>query len=135
MLRSGKGYFYYLIWIAAAVLILYYGNTWLSQMEHKTNVTGDKNFAIIGETAYALVLGACISLLLGIPSRLKSHKPVLLALFAPCFILFVYGIAAQYIKLPEIAWYAQVTQHEGRFFFGMLSGFSLVQGLFESRRR
>jgi membrane protein implicated in regulation of membrane protease activity len=135
MLRGNKGYFYLLLWIAAAVLLLYYGNSWLAQMRHKTNVTGDKNFVILGETAYALVLGACLSLLVSLPGKFKPHKPLLLALFVPCFILFMYGVAAQYVKLPEIPWYAEVTRFEGRFFFGVVSGLSLMQGLFESRRK
>ncbi|WP_138493857.1 hypothetical protein [Paenibacillus pinistramenti] len=134
-MRSNKGYFYFLIWIAAAVLLLYYGNGWLEQMKHRTNVTADKNFAILGETAYALVLGACLSLLLGLPGRFKPHKPLLLALFAPCFILFIYAVAAQVVELPKLPWYSEVTRYEGRFFFGVISGLSLVQGLFETRRK
>ncbi|ANS74136.1 hypothetical protein AWM70_05715 [Paenibacillus yonginensis] len=134
-MRSNKGYFYFLVWIVVAVLLLYYGNSWLTQMKHRTNVTGDSNFAVIGETAYALVLGACLSLLVGLPGRFKPHKPLLLALFAPCFVLFIYAVAGQYIKLPEIPWYEEVTRYEGRFLFGVVSGFSLIHGLFESRRR
>lgn len=134
-MRSNKSTFYYLIWVVAAVLILYYGNDWLATMQHKTNVTGDRNFAIIGETVYALALGAYASFLFGIPNRFKPHKALLLALFAPCFILFIYAVAAQYVELPDIVWYSDVTRHEGRFFFGVISGLSLMQGLFESKRR
>ena len=134
MLRNRRGYFHFIIWIVAAGALLYYGNNWLSNMEHKTNVTHDKNFAIMGRVLYALVLGAMLSFLLGIPGRFKPYKPILLALFVPCFLVFIYGVAVQYIKLPEIPWYGQITRQEGRFFFGLVSGFSLVQGLFEIRK-
>ncbi|WP_223067409.1 hypothetical protein [Paenibacillus caui] len=133
-MRSNKGYFYSLVWIVIAILLLYYGNSWLARMEHKTKVTFDRNFAIIARTVYALALGACISFLIGIPGRFKPHKPLLLVVFAPSFILFMYGVAALYIKMPEIPWYADITRYEGRFFFGLVSGLTLVQGLFERRR-
>ncbi|AWB44455.1 hypothetical protein DCC85_09600 [Paenibacillus sp. CAA11] len=132
-MRLNKGYFYFLLWIAGAILLLYYGNDWMDSV----NANSSKNktdYIRMAGILYPVVLGAYVSLLIGIPNKWRPHKPLLLAVFLPAFLLFVYPTVGQYIKLPELPLYTDVFKYQGRFLFGVVSGMSLLQGLFEVRR-
>lgn len=134
-MRSTKGYFYFILWIAGAVLLLYYGNSWMDSIAAKARASNKQDELLLAGALYPVVLGAYASLLFGIPGRFKAHKPILLGLFLPCFLLFIYPVVGHYVKLPELPFYADVMKYQGRFLFGIISGMSLMHGLFESKRR
>lgn len=132
-MKSSKGYFYYFVWMLGALLLLYYGGKFLGMMEQKTQTFYRIDYTLIGEIVYAFVFGLYLSCLNGVPNRRKFHRPLLAFVFIPSFLLVIYPIITIYVKQIYIVGYYQLIQEPQLFFFGMLSGLSLIKSMFTTR--
>lgn len=129
-----KGYMYYIIWIIGALLLLYYGNHYLTDVARQSEVDFNIKRVVWVSAAYAFVLGVYLSALLGLPGRSNFNKPMFIAVFLPSFILLIYVLLSSYTKLPSIPYYDDITSRNGHFYLGVISGLSLIKSLFEPRR-
>ncbi|RUT29892.1 hypothetical protein EJP77_13850 [Paenibacillus zeisoli] len=129
-----KGYMYYIIWIIGALLLLYYGNHYLGEVAHQSEVDFNIKRVVWVSAAFALILGIYLSALFGLPGRSNFNKPMFIAVFLPSFILLIYVLLSSYTKMPEIPYYADIIGRNGHFFLGVISGLSLIKSLFEPRR-
>ncbi|MNO40803.1 hypothetical protein D3C76_309610 [compost metagenome] len=133
-MNKSKGYLYYLLWMIGALLLLYYGNKFLTFMDSKVNEFYKMEYSLIGNIAYAFVIGIYLSLLNGLPGRRKFFRPLFFFVFIPSFILMIYPILGIYFEVPNFSQYLDlVILHEGYFFFTMLCGLSFMKSLFGSR--
>ncbi|MNO60898.1 hypothetical protein D3C76_515290 [compost metagenome] len=132
-MNKSKGYMYYFLWIIGALLLLYYGNMFLTMMEQKKDELFRVEYSLLGNILYAFVIGTYLSLLNGLPNRRKFFRPLFFFVFLPSFILMICPIAALFFKLPYYDIYQAAVRHEGYFFFSMLCGLTFMKSLFGSK--
>lgn len=132
-MNKSKGYFYFLLWMIGALLLAYYGNRFVSTMEHKTQEVFETSYSMLGNMLYGLVLGAYVSLLGGLPNRRAFFRPLFFFVFLPSLILMLYPVLSLYLNMPYYSLYMDVTAHEGYFYFSLLCGWSLMNSLFGSK--
>jgi len=129
-MNKSKGYFYYLLWTIGMLIFVYYGNRFVTMMESKK---GEFDYSLLGNIIYALLFGVYLSLLNGLPNRRKFYRPLFFFVFLPSLILMIYPVLNSFFEMPYYDLYLNVARHEGHFFFGMLSGLTLMKSLFGSR--
>ncbi|MNW40370.1 hypothetical protein D3C74_174830 [compost metagenome] len=132
-MNKSKGYVYYLLWILGALILLYYGNMFLTMMLQKKDELFKVEYSLLGNILYAFVIGIYLSLLNGLPNRRKFFRPLFFFVFLPSFILMIYPVIALYSELPYYLIYLKLTHHEGFFFFSMLCGLTFMKSLFGSK--
>jgi hypothetical protein len=132
-MKKSKGYFYYLLWIIGALLVVYYGNQYVGIMVQKKGEFLKIDYSLLGNIIYSLVFGIYLSLLNGLPHRRKFHRPLFFFVFLPSLILMIYPVLNNFVKMPYYDLYTDVARHEGHFFFGMLCGLTLMKSLFGNR--
>ncbi|WP_410769106.1 hypothetical protein [Fontibacillus sp. BL9] len=132
-MNKSKGYFYYLLWILGALVLVYYGNRFVAMMEQNPERLLKIGYGMLGNILYGLVLGAYASLLGGLPNRKKFYRPLFFFVFIPSLILMLYPVLSLYLNLPYYSLYKDVAANEGHFYFSLLCGLSLMKSLFGSR--
>lgn len=132
-MNKTKGYFYYLLWTIGALVLVYYGNRFVSMMEHKTQEFYEISYGLLGNILYGLVLGAYVSLLGGLPNRRAFIRPLFFFVFIPSLILMLYPVLSLYLNMPYYSLYMDVTSQKGYFYFSLLCGLSLMKSLFDSK--
>lgn len=132
-MNKSKGYFYYLLWILGALVLVYYGNRFVGMMEQNPEKVLKISYSLIGNIVYGLVLGAYVSLLGGLPNKRKFHRPLFFFVVIPSLILMLYPVLNLYLKMPYYSLYKDVAAQEGYFYFSMLCGLALMKSLFGSR--
>lgn len=132
-MNKSKGYMYYLLWMIGALLLVYYGNRFVSMMEHSSDNVLKISYALLGNILYGLVLGAYLSMLGGLPNRRKFQRPLFFFVFLPSLVLILYPIFNLYINMPYGALYAAETAQEGYFYLTALCGLTFMKSLFDSK--
>ncbi|MEF2966023.1 hypothetical protein V3851_09285 [Paenibacillus sp. M1] len=132
-MNKSKGYFYYLLWILGALVLVYYGNRFVGAMEQNPEKVLKISYGMLGNLLYGLVLGAYVSLLGGLPNRRKFQRPLFFFVFLPSLILMLYPVLNLYLNMPYYSLYKNIAAQEGHFFFTLLCGLSLMKSLFGSR--
>lgn len=132
-MNKSKGYLYYLIWIIGALLLVYYGNRFVSMMEQNSDSVLKVSYSLIGNILYGLALGAYLSMLGGLPNRRSFQRPLFFFVFLPTLLLVIYPILSIYFKMPYGSLYIQLTAQEGYFFITGLCGLTMMKSLFGSK--
>lgn len=133
VMNKSKGYFYYLLWIIGALVLLYYGNMFLTMMGNKTGELYKLEYSLLGQILYGFGIGCYLSLLNGLPNRRKFFRPLFFFVFVPSFILMIYSILNIFFTMPYYSLYYGVIRHDGYFFFTMLCGLTFMKSLFGSK--
>lgn len=132
-MKNSKGYIYYFFWIVGVLLLIYYGHEFKSMMEHKSGTFYKVDYSLLGQIIYALVFGFYLSLLNGLPHRRKFHRPLFLFVFVPSFLFLIYPVIVIYVDMIRVTRYFELVGHPEMFFFGLLSGLTLMKSLFGNR--
>lgn len=132
-MNKSKGFVYYLLWAAGALLLLYYGNVFVTMMENKSGELYKIEYSLIGNILYAFGIGCYLSLLHGLPNRRKFIRPLFFMVCLPCFILMIYPLLELLFSMPYYEMYRNLVRQEGYFFFTMLCGFTFMGSLFGSK--
>ena len=130
IVKSSRGYGYYIFWLIGAILFIYYGNQFLDHVQRNGGALHKINYMLLAKIAYGLVLGAYLALFDGWPNRRKFHKPLFLIVFIPSMLLVLYPIINIYVEMPYQALYQQAAKWDGQFWFGLLAGTALMKSLF-----
>lgn len=133
MKNSNKGYFYYLLWTAGALVLIYYGHKFTVMMDQKTGTFYDLKYSLIGDIVYAFAFGLYMSLLNGLPSRRVFNRPLFFSVFLPSLLLLIYPLFTVYVKQIHIWRYHELIGGPQLFFFGLVSGLALMKSLFSSK--
>lgn len=132
-MNKSKGIFYYLIWMIGLCLLVYYRSRFFAMVEHQWAIHFETLNLLIANMIYGFVFGLYLSLLNGWPARRKMNKPLFFVVFLPCFLILTYPIASSYIKIIAIAEYYHLIQERELFFFGLMSGYTLMKSFFTTR--
>lgn len=132
-MNNSKGVFYYIVWMIGVCLIVYYSGRFFAMMESQRAFLHNTGNLLIANIIYGLVFGVYLSLLNGWPVRRKMNKPLFFSVFLPCFLILIYPIASSYIKIIAIAEYFHLVQDREFFFFGLMSGLTLMKSFFTTR--
>ncbi|WP_055108326.1 hypothetical protein [Paenibacillus ihumii] len=132
-MNNSKGIFYYIVWMIGAFLLVYYSSSFFAMMEHQRTILYKTDNMLLANMLYSFVFGLYLSLLNGWPSRRKMNKPLFFCVFLPCFLVWIYPIASTYIKIIAIAEYFHLVQKREFFFFGLMSGLTLIRSFFAAR--
>lgn len=132
-MNKSKGYLYYLIWMVGALLLVYYGNRFVSIMEQSSDSVLKVSYGLLGNVVYGLALGAYLSMLGGLPNRRAFQRPLFFFVFLPTLLLVIYPILSIYFNMPYGSLYIQLTMQEGYFYITALCGLSMMRSLFASK--
>ncbi|MNJ49747.1 hypothetical protein D3C77_449950 [compost metagenome] len=132
-MNNSKGIFHYILWTVGVCLLVYYSKHFFVMMDHKSTILYKMDNMLIANIVYAFVFGLYLSLLNGLPARRKMNKPLFFCVFLPCFLILIYPIAATYIKQIYTAEYFSLIKEREFFFFGLMSGLTLIKSLFTTR--
>ncbi|MCM3698987.1 hypothetical protein [Paenibacillus macerans] len=132
-MNNSKGYFYYLVWIVGAIVLVYYGQQFTHMMDQKTGTLYKMDYSLLGDIVYSFVFGLYLSFLSGWPRRKSLHRPLFFFVFLPSLILLLYPLITIYINQIRITGYQQWVGQVQLFFIGLLSGYSLMKSLFSSK--
>jgi len=132
-MNNSKGIFYYIAWLVGVCLLVYYSGSFFAMMEQQRTILYKADNMLLANMIYAFVFGLYLSLLNGWPARRKMNKPLFFGVFLPCFLIWVYPIASSYIKIIAIAEYFHLVREREFFFFGLMSGLTLMKSFFTTR--
>jgi len=125
-------YFYYLVWFIGAIGLAYFGNFFLDYVDTKTKSTYELTYSMWASVWVPFVMGAYLSLINVVPQRIKVNKPKLIV-FILSFLILIYAILPLYIKIPYTNFYLDIIKHKSLYFFGLVSGMTLITGLSEQK--
>ncbi|GIP56395.1 hypothetical protein QNH46_11605 [Paenibacillus woosongensis] len=132
-MNNSKGIFYYIAWMIGACLLVYYSGSFFAMMDQQRTILYKTDNMLLANMIYAFAFGLYLSLLNGWPARRKMIKPLFFGVFLPCFLILIYPIASSYIKIIAMAEYYHLVREREFFFFGLMSGLTLMKSFFTTR--
>jgi len=133
-MKSKYKAFYLLGWTIGAFLLVYFSNLLLDYTDHKTNQTYDLTYNVWASVTIPFVMGMYLGLINGIPRRFKVNISMMI-IFVPTFLVMIYLILPIYFEMHVFDFYLDLTKHNGYNYIGIISGMTLIMGLFEFKQR
>lgn len=132
-MNNSKGISYYILWLIGACLLVYYSSSFFAMMGNKGTILYKMDNMLLANILYAFAFGIYLSLLNGLPGRRKMNKPLFFGVFLPCLLILIYPMAVTYLKQIYVEEYFKIVREREFFFFGLMSGLTLIKSLFASR--
>jgi len=122
-------FIYYLVWMVIGWLLLRYGNVIMEYYTKEAQRRFDIDAILWVSALVPFTYGLHLSLLEGFPKAFKVKWPLLLLVFLPCFLLFIYPILVMYFRIENVKLYIFATTRQGSMLLGIVSGFTLIRSL------
>lgn len=125
---------YYLAWMIVGWILLHYGNVIMAYYTKEAQRRFDIDAVLWVSALVPFIYGLHLSLLEGFPKSFKVKWPLLLLVFLPCFLLFIYPILVMYFRIDNVTLYVFATTRQGSMLLGIVSGFTLLRSLTTTHR-
>lgn len=127
-MNQTKRVFYYLLWTVGAGLMFYYSGSFIEGVIKQEPLLPKLDNKLLADLLFAFIVGLYLSLLNGLPARRgRFNRPLFYCVFMPCCTIMFYPIITTYFPAIYVPAYFSVVTERVYFFFGMLSGLTLVR--------
>jgi hypothetical protein len=129
-----RKYIYYVFWIIGAALLMYLSTKFIDYAKTQSMQSYNTRYAVWATAIVSFVSGIYLGFLSGIPKRFQLHFGKFLV-FILSFLALSYYLTLLYFEVKYLPFYLKAMQYHGYFFTGVISGCSLVLGLFKFKER